>query len=121
MTTLRKAAQQALEALHNCADGEDDVLLTRDALTALRAVLEQTDQEQEQELLAWMLKLEWAGRKALEQPEPVAWCLVYYDRRGGPIYSNPTMHYQSAEAMAVMSEGRVEVVGLCVETPRTKS
>ena len=62
-------------------------------------------------------------RTALAQPEqePVAWCLVYYDRRGGPIYSNPTMHYQSAEAMAVMSEGRVEVVGLCVETPRTKS
>lgn len=39
MTALREAAQQALEALQNCADGEDDVLLTRDALAALRAAL----------------------------------------------------------------------------------
>lgn len=39
MTTLREAAKQALEALQNCANGEDDVLLTRDALAALRAAL----------------------------------------------------------------------------------
>jgi len=39
MTTLREAAQQALEALQNCANGEDDVLLTRDALAALRSAL----------------------------------------------------------------------------------
>ena len=40
MTDLRDAARQALEALQNCANGEDDVLLTRDALAALRAALE---------------------------------------------------------------------------------
>jgi hypothetical protein len=44
-TDLRTAAQQALEALQNCANGEDDVLLTRDALAALRAALEQPEQE----------------------------------------------------------------------------
>ena len=44
MTTLRTTAQQALEALQNCANGEDDVLLTRDALAALRAALEQPEQ-----------------------------------------------------------------------------
>jgi len=43
MSDLRTAAQQALEALQNCANGEDDVLLTRDALAALRAALEQPD------------------------------------------------------------------------------
>jgi hypothetical protein len=36
---------QALEALQNCANGEDDVLLTRDALAALRTALEQPEQE----------------------------------------------------------------------------
>jgi len=42
VTDLRTAAQQALEALQNCANGEDDVLLTRDALADLRAALEQS-------------------------------------------------------------------------------
>jgi hypothetical protein len=41
MSDLRTAAQQALEALQNCANGEDDVLLTRDALADLRAALYQ--------------------------------------------------------------------------------
>ena len=45
MTDLRTAAQQALEALQNCANGEDDVLLTRDALAALRAALAEPVQE----------------------------------------------------------------------------
>jgi hypothetical protein len=36
-----KALRLALEALQNCANGEDDVLLTRDALAALKAALEQ--------------------------------------------------------------------------------
>ena len=44
-TELRTAAQQALEALQNCANGEDDVLLTRDALAALRAALAEPVQE----------------------------------------------------------------------------
>ncbi len=52
-TDLRTAAQQALEALQNCANGEDDVLLTRDALAALRAALEQPEQEP----VAW----QWLG------------------------------------------------------------
>ena len=45
MSALRTAAQQALEALQNCANGEDDVLLTRDALAALRAALAEPAQE----------------------------------------------------------------------------
>ena len=35
----RSTVEQALEALQNCANGEDDVLLTRDALAALKAAL----------------------------------------------------------------------------------
>jgi len=74
MTTLREAATQALEALQNCANGEDDVLLTRDALAALRAALAEealqrlTDANQEIEAV-------------LEQPEqePVAWCDIEED------------------------------------------
>jgi hypothetical protein len=46
-TDLRDAARQALEALQNCANGEDDVLLTRDALAALRAALEPPEQKPE--------------------------------------------------------------------------
>ena len=41
MTTLEQAARMALEALQMCANGEDDVLLTRDALASLRQALEQ--------------------------------------------------------------------------------
>ena len=48
MTTLEQAARQALEALQLCANGEDDVLLTRDALASLRQAL-----EQKQEPVAW--------------------------------------------------------------------
>ncbi len=50
MTDLRQAAQQALEALQNCANGEDDVLLTRDALADLRAALAQ----QQAEPIGWL-------------------------------------------------------------------
>ena len=39
----RSTVEQALEALQNCANGEDDVLLTRDALAALRAALAEPD------------------------------------------------------------------------------
>jgi inorganic pyrophosphatase len=45
MSALREAARQALEALQNCANGEDDVLLTRDALAELRAALAQPEQK----------------------------------------------------------------------------
>ena len=41
----RELLKQALEALQLCANGEDDVLLTREALSALRQALEQTKQE----------------------------------------------------------------------------
>jgi hypothetical protein len=63
MTDLQTAALQALEALQNCANGEDDVLLTRGALAALRAALAEdalqrfTDVNQEIEV-------------ALAEPEP---------------------------------------------------
>ena len=39
ITIDRAVVEQALEALQNCANGEDDVLLTRDALANLRAAL----------------------------------------------------------------------------------
>jgi hypothetical protein len=45
MTLLEQAARQALEALQLCANGTDDVLLTRDALAALRQALDQPKQE----------------------------------------------------------------------------
>lgn len=47
MSNLEQAARQALEALQLCANGEDDTILTRDALSALRTALEQPEQEQE--------------------------------------------------------------------------
>ena len=40
MSNLEPAARMALEALQLCANGEDDVLLTRDALASLRQALE---------------------------------------------------------------------------------
>ena len=50
MTNLEQAARQALEALQLCANGEDNTMLTRDALGALRQALEQPKQEP----VAWM-------------------------------------------------------------------
>ena len=35
----RKVLEQALEALQNCANGEDDVMLTREVLTAIQEQL----------------------------------------------------------------------------------
>lgn len=63
----------------------------------------------------------WRDKCLLIQPKqtPTAWCLVYHDRRAGPIYSNPTMRFESAEALANMSEGRVEVAELYVK-PKEK-
>ena len=46
----RELLKQALEALQLCANGEDDVLLTRDALADLREALEQPSQKP----VAWM-------------------------------------------------------------------
>lgn len=45
MSNLEQAARQALEALQLCANGEDDTMLTREALSALREALEQPKQE----------------------------------------------------------------------------
>ena len=50
----RELLKQALEALQLCANGEDDVLLTRDALSALRQALGQPVQAQEHKPIAWM-------------------------------------------------------------------
>ena len=55
------------------------------------------------------------------KPSPVAWCLVYEDRRAGLIYSNPTMHFESAETMVRMSDGRIEVVPLYTTPPQKKN
>ena len=54
----RKLIEQMLSALQNCANGEDDVLLTRDALDAARAYLAQPEQS---EPVAW--KYEERGRE----------------------------------------------------------
>jgi hypothetical protein len=88
MTDLRSAAQQALEALQNCANGEDDVLLTRDALADLRAALEQP--EQEQEPVAWRFKT------LVNQDFETDWVLTKYEPPNGvnvvaiePLYTHP--------------------------------
>lgn len=49
----RELLKQALEALQLCANGEDDVLLTRDALDALRQALEQPVQEPVRWMYDW--------------------------------------------------------------------
>ena len=88
MTTLRQAAQMALEALQNCANGEDDVLLTRDALATLRKALEQQAEpvhgdiralkyrihELEGEVMGYkrMLDVAEAASQPQQQAEPVA-------------------------------------------------
>ncbi len=50
MSNLEQAARMALEALQLCANGTDDTMLTRDALSALLQALEQPVQEP----VAWM-------------------------------------------------------------------
>ena len=49
----RELLKQALEALQLCANGEDDVLLTREALSALREALEQPVQEPVRWMYDW--------------------------------------------------------------------
>ena len=79
--TLENAARMALEALQMCANGEDDVLLTRDALSALRQALENNESAYQRGYLDGMAKpcIDCADRKlqAFKQPkqeqEPVAW------------------------------------------------
>ena len=62
MSNLEQAARMALEALQMCANGEDDTMLTRDALAALRQALEQPKQEP----VAW-----WNPRKDTVSCDPV--------------------------------------------------
>ena len=66
MTTLREAAQQALEALHEIAWSNDSrwqADRAGSAITALRDALAQPEQEQEQEPVAWMFQHSQTGRK----------------------------------------------------------
>jgi hypothetical protein len=77
MSDLRTAAQQALEALQNCANGEDDVLLTRDALAALRAALAE-------EALQRLTDVHQEIEAALEQPE-----------QAEPVANNPDPYHLS--------------------------
>ena len=84
MTTLRTAAQQALEALQNCANGEDDVLLTRDALAALRAALAEPVQEP---VGYWGGEFSHDGGAVLyEVPQQSAFGFKY---RNEPLYAAP--------------------------------
>ena len=71
----RELLKQALEALQLCANGEDDVLLTRDTLAALRQALEQ---QPKQEPAGW----QWMGtghyRKHLpKDAEKYCWKPLY--------------------------------------------
>jgi hypothetical protein len=90
MTTLREAAQQALEALQNCANGEDDVLLTRDALAALRAALAEPTTEDSsavetvQEPVAWMVYTE-DGKSVCVTDHPAD----FIEWRSLPLYTHP--------------------------------
>ena len=79
MTTLREAAQQALEALeathYDVGSAEKQRLQTMDAITALRAALEQ------QEPVAWQWLDTGHFRKKLPvDAEPGAW---------NPLYTHP--------------------------------
>jgi hypothetical protein len=100
MTTLRTAAQQALEALEG---GGDSWRLIGPAITALKAALEQYDKDRvwiEERKANWALQrklvaetperdrqqreYEESRSAALEQPEPVAWRT--FDGEGGYDY-----------------------------------
>jgi hypothetical protein len=104
MTTLREAAQQALEALDwiGCSpEGYDQMCADRDrAQEALRDALAKEEQEQDQEPVAWMthtlvattlLPLFHANRKAA----------LNWQTQPTPLYTHPPRHdiekaYESA-------------------------
>ena len=95
----RELLKQALEALQLCANGEDDVLLTREALSALRQALEQptvkdclkVEPKQEQEPYGWKVQgvaLVFTGEYAEQEAKAAA------KRMGGtcqafPLYVRP--------------------------------
>lgn len=92
MTTLRQAAQQALEALEDlqggCTDSDDgtvDALTVwcPEVITALREALAQDKLRGLENLMEESIT---ALKAALEQPEPVA----YYHPRSGFYWAKPT-------------------------------
>ena len=80
MTTLEQAARQALEALQLCANGEDDTMLTRDTLAALRQALEQNQFDPDWDVMAVMVKEQQRMAKRIEELEAAT-----------PLYTEPPM------------------------------
>ena len=78
MTTLEQAARQALEALQLCANGEDDTMLTRDTLAALRQALEQNQFDPDWDVMAVMVKEQQRMAKRIEELEAAT-----------PLYTEP--------------------------------
>jgi len=77
MTTLRTAAQQALEALEYHVEQTRPIDKTGEAITALRAALEQPEQEP----IAWQwLNTAHFRKKLPADAEPGAW---------NPLYTHP--------------------------------
>jgi len=77
----REVMKLALEALQLCANGEDDVLLTRKALKALQEALAQPDHPKQMARLGWQYvecpACGSEGARAFPKPEQehVAWML----------------------------------------------
>jgi hypothetical protein len=87
MTTLREAAQQALEALEKLyLPGELERVNA--AITALRAALEQPDRAQRMREAGYIRRptlREMAEEEQPKQAEPVAWMMVNKTHNVGPL------------------------------------
>ena len=116
MTTLRDAAQQALEALQNCANGEDDVLLTRDALAALRAALAEPTLTQQMTDAGFTprdnrLTCDECGGKFTRQMLPIHKCAALADPVQEPVAWIQPDHLQKARVAPFLC--RVEPTQRC--------
>jgi hypothetical protein len=100
MTDLKKAAQQALERLmlhHRTWDARDDL----NAITALKAALEQPEQEPVEPLKGW--KLNHARKHPDEEGVAEIGYLDPEDDRFAPILTVDTgLYYQDAQALPLV-------------------
>ena len=113
MTTLENAARMALEALQLCANGEDDVLLTRDALAALHQALEQPVNWQEIECPCCG-DLARAFPPAQPKQEPVAW-IYDWKTEGVTVTDYLTSNYDEAHSPTM---GCTNIRPLYTEPPK---
>ena len=107
MTTLREAAQQALEALEGWKDDAPSQWSTNDEkrITTLRAALEQPEQEP----VAWIESPHGAIRRntlyRITAPQSLAWSI--------PLYAHPPRReWQSLTPEEVMQMTRAECVDM---------